>query len=94
MNTDRITVSQTGAVTYEGVDAVKLYGLKALRRGIQLHRDCGMIPTRGVTITKMLASASAITGKTYKGKTKHDAAIADLTATIDAAMASMPIEAA
>ncbi|UTC28480.1 hypothetical protein GURKE_04780 [Brevundimonas phage vB_BpoS-Gurke] len=94
MNNDRITVSKTGAVTFDGRDAVKLYGLVSLRAAIKLHRDTGMIPTRGVTITKMLASASTVTGKAYKGKTKHDAAIADLTATIDAAKAAMPVEAA
>lgn len=93
MNTDRITVSSTGAITYEGRDAVTLYGLIALRSAIRLHQKCGMIPTRGVTITRLLASASSFTGKPYKGKTKHDAAIADLTLTIDAAKAAMPVEA-
>jgi hypothetical protein len=80
------------AVSYVGPDAVDLYRVRMVRMSIKLHRDTGMIPTRGVTITRLLAMASQYTGKAYKGKTKHDAAIADLDAHIAAFTASMPIK--
>jgi TPP-dependent pyruvate/acetoin dehydrogenase alpha subunit len=78
-------------MSFVGGDAVELFRITAMRSAIKMHRDCGMIPTRGMTITKMLAAVTAITGKPYKGKTKHDAAIADLDARIAAAKASMPV---
>lgn len=80
------------ATSFVGGDAVELYRLKALRMAIRMHKTCGMIPTRGVTITKMLAQVTMLTKKPYTGKTKHDAAIADLNARIAAAEASMPVE--
>jgi hypothetical protein len=87
----RVIVGKSGAAAYVGPDAVDLFRVKQIRTFIKLHQSCGMIPTRGVTITKLLAAATAITGKPYKGATKHAAAIADLTAHIDATLAGMPI---
>lgn len=92
VNTSEIVVNKDGgAVCYSGPDAVDIFRLKTLRNGIDMHKKFGMIPTRGVTITKMLAMVTAFSGKTYKGKTKHDAAMADLDARINGLMASMPI---
>lgn len=79
------------AQSFVGTDAVKLYGIIALKSAINLHGRCGMIPTRGMTITRLLANATALTGKPYKGAGKHDRAVADLQATIDATKAAMPI---
>jgi hypothetical protein len=78
-----------GGTTFTG-DAIHLYRAVTLKGALKLHRDCGMIPTRGMTITKMFAIAQQITGKKYK-RGGHDAAITDLTAWIEAAKASMPI---
>jgi len=44
----------------------------------------GMTPPRGITKTKLLSKASAITGYNYK-RGQYDAAIADLQVIIDAA---------
>ena len=43
-----------------------------------------MTPPRGITKTKLLSKASAITGYNYK-RGQYDAAIADLQVIIDAA---------
>jgi len=79
------------ALSYVGPDATKYAAVKILRGAIKLHRDTGMIPTRGMTITRMLQSATTITGRLYKGKTKHDDAIYDLTKWIDAMRAALPV---
>jgi hypothetical protein len=90
-NQDHIRVHSGGGMTFVGGDAVELYRLAAMRSAINLHKVSGMIPTRGMTITKMLANVTALTGKAYKGKAKHDLALADLDARIAAAKASMPV---
>jgi hypothetical protein len=92
MNDSRIEVSKH-STTFVGADAVDLYRLMQIRSGIRLHKSSGMLLTRGATITKLLAMVTAVTQKPYKGKTKHDAALADLDQRIAALQASMPIEA-
>lgn len=89
-NTDpsAVTISN-GGTTFTG-DGIQLFRAVTLKSAIKLHRDCGMIPTRGMTITKLFGIAQQITGKKYK-RGQHDAAIADLTVWIDAANAAMPI---
>lgn len=84
-----ITIHNDGGFCLTG-DAIPLYQVITLRAAIKLHKACGMIPTRGMTITRMFQSAKNVTGKTYK-RGQHDAAIADLTLWIDAAKASMPV---
>lgn len=61
-----ITYHQGGAISFEGPDAVAFYAAAVLASSLGLYAKCKMIPTRGVTITVMLAHASKITGKTYK----------------------------
>lgn len=94
MQTDqsRIIAHASGGISFVGRDAVEVFRLKAMRSAIRLHKSCGMIPTRGMTITKMLAAVTALTGKPYKGKAKHDLALADLDARIDAYDAAIPVE--
>lgn len=79
-----------GGVTFAGRDAVHLFRAITLKSGISLHQKCGMIPTRGMTITKMLAMAEEFTGKKYK-RGDHQGAIADLQVWIDTMKAAMPI---
>ena len=85
-----VKINGNGGFTLTG-DAIPVFGVISLRGAIKLHKACGMIPTRGMTITKMLQRAGEITGKKYK-RGQHDAAIADLTVWIDAAKASLPVE--
>lgn len=83
-----ITLSNGGTI-FTG-DAINLFQAVTLKGALKLYAKCGMIPTRGMTITKMLKLASSITDKTYKrgdAMQAHD----DLVIWIDAARASMPI---
>lgn len=91
-NQDHIRVHRDGGMSFVGRDAVEVYRLKSLRSFINLHKRSGMIPTRGVTITAMLGEVTKLTGKPYKGKTKHDAALADLDQHIAALDATIPVE--
>lgn len=64
-----ITTRADGTVaSYVGPDAVEFFRVKLLHSAINLWIDTGghILPTRGATISKMLAQAGAVTGKTYK----------------------------
>jgi hypothetical protein len=64
--------------TFAGTDGVNTYRAIVTKSAIKMHRDCGMIPTRGMTITKMLKIAADITGKAKYKRGAHDEAITDL----------------
>jgi hypothetical protein len=89
MSNDHIHVSK-GGITFSGQDAVRLYAATSLRGAIKLHQKCGMIPTRGVTITRMLQAASQYSGKKYK-RGEHQKAIDDLTVWIETMKAALPV---
>lgn len=82
--------TSSGATSFIGPDAIALYATMQLRSAITLYANCGLIPTRGVTITKMLARASQITGKKYK---RGHALVAanDLKTFCDVLAAALPI---
>ena len=61
-----IQISPNGGATFAGPRGVDAYRIKVLSTGIQGWLKFGMIPTRGVTISKMLNMAGDITGKRYK----------------------------
>lgn len=61
-----ITYHRGGGVTFSGPDAVAFVRAAALASSLKLYAVAKIIPTRGVTITKMLAIATGITGKRYK----------------------------
>lgn len=77
--------------TYVGFDATRLMRVKMLRSFIDLHKKTGMIPTRGVTITKMFKMAEEYTGQKYK-RGEHDRAVADLNVWISAMMSALPVK--
>lgn len=79
-----------GGTAIVGPDATMLFAAVALRSSINLYMKTGIIPTRGVTITKMLALAKQYTGKVYKAKDKEQA-IADLDVWIATMKAAMPV---
>ena len=89
MNEDHIAINKH-STAYVGFDAVMLMRATMLRSSIKLYAATGMIPTRGVTITKMLAMATEYTGKKYK-RGQYAEAQADLQAWIDAMKAAMPV---
>lgn len=88
-NTAPVAITK-GGIVFTG-DGITLYQASQLRSFLKLYAKTGMIPTRGVTITKMLKMASTFTGKTYK---RGDAMKAheDMHQWVEAAKASMPIE--
>jgi len=91
MTESKIVYSQGGGITFVGPDAVNFYRAAALASSLGLYAKCGMIPTRGVTITKMLAIASEYTGKKYK---RGDAAKAeaDVRIWVQTMKAALPTE--
>jgi hypothetical protein len=91
MDDSHITITDNGGMSFVGADAVDLYRVMTLRSSIDLHRKCGLIPTRGVTITKMFKLAGQYTGQTYK-RGQHERAIADLTVWIETMKSALPIE--
>ena len=58
---------------FTGTD-VQIFQALSLASSISLFQKTGMLPTRGVTATKMLKLASGITGKTFKRR-QYDQAI-------------------
>lgn len=90
MTDSSITIS-AGGTTYAGPDATNLFRAKILAGSLGLYAKCGMIPTRGVTITKLLAMATQYTGKKYK---RGDAAKAqaDVKLWADTMLAGLPVE--
>jgi len=70
-------------ITFVGKDGVSTYRAIVTKSAIKLHRDCGMIPTRGMTITKLFKVAAEITGTKYK-RGQHDLAMANLEKWIEA----------
>lgn len=82
-----------GTTTIVGPDAQALYRALIIKSAIKLYKDTngGVIPTRGMTITRMLQAATKITSKQYKRGLKGcDAAIADLQTWCDAMKAALP----
>lgn len=91
MNDSHIVVDADGnAVSYVGPDATDLFRVRMLRASILMHAQSGIIPTRGMTITRLFQAASGYTGKAYK-RGQHDQAVADLDRHIAAFTASLPI---
>lgn len=79
------------AVTFKGPDAVDLYRAGLLWMHIGLWIKTKMVPTRGFTITKMLAAAGEYTGKKYTHK-QAEQARADLKVWMDTMKAALPAE--
>lgn len=66
MTESRIEVGKS-STTFVG-DATSVFAVHQLKSAIGMWRKFKMIPTRGVTITKMLKAASGYTGKRYTSK--------------------------
>jgi len=79
-----------GGVLFSGPDAIRLQQAITLRSAIKLYRSCGVIPTRGMGITKMLALTTNITGKKYK-RTQTEDAMRDLHIWIETMKSALPI---
>lgn len=66
-----------GGFSITGAKSIGIYRAIVLKQAISLYAKSGMVATRGLTPTKMLALATGITGKPYK-RGQYDVAIADL----------------
>lgn len=75
---------------FVGRDGVEVFRVRMLISSIRLHMRSGIIPTRGVTITKMFAMAGEYTGKKYK-RGQHEQAMADLKIWLDTMVTALPI---
>ena len=62
--TDGISTDEHGTIIIEGPAAVNLYRLVALESALALYINTKMIPTRGMTITKMRGIAAEYTDYT------------------------------
>lgn len=93
MTESYIQTSATGdATSFVGPDATELFRAITLKSAIKMHAACGIIPTRGMTITKMLKLAERYSGKTY-GRGQHAAAVAvaDLDIWIATMKSALPV---
>lgn len=80
----------SGHTTFVGPDATRLFQAATLRGSLRLYAKCGVIPSRGVTISRMLSLATRFTGKHYKRGQAEQAAI-DITTWIAAMKCAMPV---
>lgn len=78
-----------GGVALVGEDATRLFQAASIKTALGLLAR-GIQPTRGYTLTKGLAAATAITGKQYK-RTEVEQARADLDAWIVTMRAALPV---
>ena len=79
-----------GSTCFVGPDATNLVRARVLKSGLIMWTKYKMIPTRGITITRMLTIATEYTGKSYK-RTEANRAVDELQSWIAAMECSMPI---
>ena len=79
------------ATSYVGPDSTQLYRVNMIKVSIKLWIKTGMMPTRGVTITKLLKMAEQYTGRKYK-KSEAAYAVEDLHNWVSCMVSALPIE--
>ena len=87
----RYSKSRGEATSYVGRDATELFRVNMIKVSIKLYMKTGMIPTRGVTINKMLKMAEQYTGRKYK-KSEAAYAVEDLHNWVTCMVSALPIE--
>lgn len=88
MSTSEITKSRGGTM-FAGPDSVELFRAATLKAAIGLLQK-GILPRRGLTMTKALEMAKPYTGQTYK-RTESARAIRDLTTWIETMKSTIPV---
>jgi len=92
MNDSYLVVNKDAKVTsYIGKDATHLFRAKMIKHGLVGWQRFKMKPSRGVTVTRMLAAASEYTGKKYKTREVAEA-IADMDIWINTMRSALPVE--
>lgn len=66
LDTSGITVHPHGTITFDGPEAVDVFRIHTLASSMALNIRTGMIPTRGVTKTKMRDLANQYSGSKAK----------------------------
>lgn len=79
-----------GGTTFIGPDATRLFAAAQLRGFLRLYAKTGIVPTRGINGTRLLALATGYTGKGYK-RGQHMQAYEDMCTWIDTMKAALPI---
>jgi hypothetical protein len=77
-------------VSFVGGDATNYVRATILSTSLRLYAQSGIIPTRGVTATKMLKMATGYTGKTYK-RGQYEQAATDVFKWASEMKAALPI---
>lgn len=91
MNNDESYIQHSeGGTVFAGPDATRLVQAATLASALRLYANTGIIPTRGVNITRMLTLASQYTGKTYKRGSARTAA-ADVRLWVEAMKTALPV---
>ena len=90
MKTSEVIVHEGGGVTFIGQDAVRLYKAMALVSALELYARSEIIPTRGMTITRLMAIASSVSGKKY-GRGQALIAAEDVQVWIEVMKSAMPV---
>lgn len=85
-----VVLHASGGTTFAGPDAMNLYRAITLKASLNLFAKTGIIPTRGISGSRLLAMATQYTGKHYKRGT-HAQAAEDLDVWIKTMKAALPI---
>lgn len=89
--TDSYIGTRGGKCTsFVGSDATNYVRAELLASSLRLYDKCKIIPTRGVTATKMLKMATGYTGKTYK-RGEYVRAADDVKAWANEMKAALPV---
>jgi hypothetical protein len=92
MNDSYIGVNNKNECTsFVGADAVNYVRAELLASSLRLYAECGILPTRTVTATKMLKLATGYTGKAYK-RGQYLTAACDVKKWADEMKAALPKE--
>ena len=73
---DEIVHHKGGGVTFAGENAVRVVAATALASSLALYAQTGILPTRGVTLTRMLAAARNYLPDTKFPRTRFGAQMA------------------
>jgi hypothetical protein len=90
MSDSKIVIGKS-STTFVGRDATQLVRAAALEACLRLYAKTGIIPTRGLTISKMLVAAAQYTGKKYRRGSANVAA-ADLKVWVETMKSALPVE--
>ena len=86
-----VTNDRGDVTSYIGPDATQLFRARMVRHGLIGWQKFKMKPSRGVTVTRMLAAAGQYTGKKYKN-TQVAEAIDDMDVWVKTMLAALPVE--